>query len=142
MKPPNFLYGSCACGLLWENHTLCAGKILKWPKFGHLWPKIGHFWPNLKLSKVFGLSLPNSTIKLSNFWYESCYYMFFFRKKIDFMLGKFWDDQNLAICCQNLAIFDQNWHFWEFLTYNFQTPLQIFLKFALETNFDVFFQKK
>ena len=27
--------------------------------------------------------------------------------------------------------FDQNWQFWEFLTYNFQTPLWIFLIFGI-----------
>ena len=29
----------------------------------------------------------------------------FFEKTIVYMLGKFWDGQNLAICGQNLAIF-------------------------------------
>ena len=44
----NFWYGNYPCGLLWENHSVYAGKILRWPKFGHLWPK-------LIVLKVFGL---------------------------------------------------------------------------------------
>ena len=39
---------------LQESYILYAGKILRWPKFGHLWPesghllaKFGHFWPKL-----------------------------------------------------------------------------------------------
>ena len=39
----NFWYGNYPCGLLWENHSVYAGKILRWPKFGHLWPKFGRF---------------------------------------------------------------------------------------------------
>ena len=31
---PNFWYGSFSFGLLWENHTLYAGKILIWRIFG------------------------------------------------------------------------------------------------------------
>ena len=39
----NFWYGNYPCGFLLENHSIYAGKILRWPKFGHLWPKFGHF---------------------------------------------------------------------------------------------------
>ena len=58
----------------------------------------------------------------------------FFEKIIVYMPGKFWDGQNLAIFCQN-------WQFWEFLTYNFQTPLWIFLIFGMEVVFIVLFEK-
>ena len=43
MNLPNFWYGSCSYGPLWENHTLYAGKILIWRNFGNLRPKFGHF---------------------------------------------------------------------------------------------------
>ena len=34
MNLPNFWYGSCSYGLLWENHTLHAWKFLIWRNFG------------------------------------------------------------------------------------------------------------
>ena len=37
--------------------------------------------------------------------------------------------------------FGQNWQFWEFLTYNFQTPPWIFLIFGMEFVLMVFFEK-
>ena len=46
------------------------------------------------------------------------------------MPGKFWNDQKLAICGQN---FDQNWHFWEVLTHNFQTLPYRFLEIVALT---------
>ena len=64
----------------------------------------------------------------------------FFEKTIVPMLGKFWDDRNLAICGQNLAIFGQNWQFWR-LTFNFQTLLWIFLIFCMEVVLMVFFEE-
>ena len=76
----NFWYGNYPCGLLWENHTLYAEKILIWRNFGHLRPKFGHF------------------------------------------LAK-------------------NWQYWEFLTYNFQTPLWIFLIFSMKIVLMVLFEK-
>ena len=39
------------------------------------------------------------------------------------------------------AIFGQNWQFWEFLAYNFQTPLRIFLIFGMEVFLMLFFVK-
>ena len=65
----------------------------------------------------------------------------FFEKIIVYMPGQFWDGQKLAICGQSLAIFGQNWQFWEVLTYNFQTPLWIFLIFGMEVVFIFLFEK-
>ena len=48
----NFWYGNYPCGLLWENHTLYAGKILISRNFGHFRPKFGHFWPKLTVLRV------------------------------------------------------------------------------------------
>ena len=39
------------------------------------------------------------------------------------------------------AIFGQNWQFWEFLTYNFQTRLWIFLIYGMEVVLVVFFEE-
>ena len=63
-----------------KNHSVYAGKILRWPKFGHLWPKI---WP----------------------------------------------------------FFCQNWQFWRFMAFNFQTLLRIFLIFGMEVVLMVLFEK-
>ena len=38
-------------------------------------------------------------------------------------------------------LFGQKWQFWKVLTYNFQTPLWIFLIFCTEVVFMVFFEK-
>ena len=43
----------------------------------------------------------------------------YFEEIILYMPGKFWFGEILAIKDENLAIFGQNWLFWEFLTYNF-----------------------
>ena len=58
--------------------------------------------------------------------------MVFFEEIILYMPGKFWFGEILAILDENLVIFGQNWLFWEFLTYNFQTQLWIFLIFGME----------
>ena len=50
MNLPNFWYGSCSNGLLWENHTLYAGKNLVWRNFGPFKAKI---WPFLAKIAVF-----------------------------------------------------------------------------------------
>ena len=47
---PNFWYGSCSYGVLWENHTLYAGKILVWRNFSHFKAKI---WPFLSKIVIF-----------------------------------------------------------------------------------------
>ena len=65
----------------------------------------------------------------------------FFEKIIVYMPGKFCDDQNLAICGQILAILGQNWQFWRFLAFNFQTPLWIYLIFGMEVVLMVLFEK-
>ena len=43
MNLPNFWYGSCSYGVLLENHTLYAGKILVWRNFGHFKVKNSQF---------------------------------------------------------------------------------------------------
>ena len=63
----NFWYVNYTCGFLWENHCVYAGKILRWPKFGHLWPK-------LTVLRVFYVKLPNADMNNPNFWYGSCSY--------------------------------------------------------------------
>ena len=53
MNLPNFWYGSYSHGLLWENHTLYAWKILIWLSFGHSRQKFGHFFPKLTVLRLF-----------------------------------------------------------------------------------------
>ena len=43
MNLHNFWYGSCSSGVLWENHSLFAGKILGWQNFGHFKVKNSQF---------------------------------------------------------------------------------------------------
>ena len=58
-----------------------------------------------------------------------------------FMPGKFWYGKILAIWRPKFGHFVQNWEFREFLTYNFQTPLWIFLIFGMEVVLMVLFEK-
>ena len=44
MNLSNFWYGSCSYGVLWENHTLYAGKILVWRNFGPFNPTGHGYW--------------------------------------------------------------------------------------------------
>ena len=64
MNLPNFWYGSCSYGVLWENHTLYAGKILVWQNFGHFKAKI---WP-----VIF-----KRCYEWYYFWYRTCSMGFF-----------------------------------------------------------------
>ena len=117
MNLPNFWYGSCSYGPLWENHTLYTGKSLIWRNFVHLRPFLGQFW------QLWGiLAYLNAAMNLPNFWYGRCSY------------GHLWENHTLyagkILIWRNLVhirpFFGQNWQFWEFLTYNFQTQLWIF----------------
>ena len=80
-----------------------------WPFLAKIWPflaKKWQFWKFLVYNfqrllwnfLIFGMKI---VLKL------------FFEKIILYMPRKFWDDQNLAICGQNLSIFDQNWQFFQ-----------------------------
>ena len=53
------------------------------------------------------------------------------------MPRKFWYGEFFC----HLPFFGQNWEFWEFLTYNFQMPLWIFLIFGMEVVLMVLFEK-
>ena len=132
MNLPNFWYGSCSYGPLWENHTLYTGKILIWRKFGHIRPKFGHFSAKIDSFESF---LPITSKRR----YEST----------QFLVWKLflWSSlrKSYSICLENSDLaklwpyktkiwpfFGKNWLFWEFLTYNFQTQLWIFLIFVME----------
>ena len=128
MNLPNFWYGSCSYGLLWENHTLYAGKILIWRNLVHLRPFFGQnwqFWEFLTYNfqtllwifLIFGMEVV---------------LMVFFEKIISISL----ENSDMAKFCpfktKIWPFFGQNWLFWEFFTYNFQTLLWIFLIFGME----------
>ena len=51
-----------------------------------------------------------------------------------------WENSDMAKFGPFKAIFGQNWQFLEFLTYNFQTQLWIFLIFGMEVVLMVLFQ--
>ena len=135
MNLPNFWYGSCSYDPLWENHTLYTGEILIWRIFGHgiakFCPFKAEFWAYnfqtpLRIFLIFGRKLLlRSSLRKS---YSIC------RENSDMVecwpfKTKIW------------PFFCQNWQFWEFFTYNFQTPLWIFLIFGMEVVFMVLFEK-
>ena len=68
MNLPNFWYGSCSNGLLWENHTPYAGKILVWRNFDPFKAKI---WPFLfKINIILIIYMPGK-IWYSEFWLKT-----------------------------------------------------------------------
>ena len=134
MNLPNFWYGSCSYGLLWKNHTLYARKILIGRIFCH---GIAEFCPFKANFRVLGVWLPNATMNIPNFSYESCSYGFL-SENHTLYAGKILILRNLA---HLRPIFSQNWLFWEFLTYNYQTLLWIFLIFGMEVALTVLFEK-
>ena len=137
MNLPNFWYGSCSYGPLWENHTVYAWKILIWWIFGHLSPKFGHLLGKNDSFERFWPITPKRRYESSSFLVWKLLLSSSLRK-------------SYSICCKNSdmakfgpfkAIFGQNWQFWEFFTFNFQTPLWIFLIFGMEVVLMVFFEK-
>ena len=128
MNLPNFWYGSCSDGPLSENHTLYAWKILIWRNLVHLRPFFGQNWQFWEFL-TYNFQTP---LWIFLIFCMAVVLMVFFEKIILYMPGKFWYGKILAIQDENLAIFGQNWLFWEFFTYNFQTQLWIFLIFGIE----------
>ena len=129
----NFWYGNSPCVLLWENHSVYAGKILTWPKFGHLLPK---FLAKIDNLRVYDLLLSNAAMNHLYFWYGI------------FSYGLLWENHTLyAGKIMIWRNFDHLSHFWPKLTvlrvlaYNFQTPLWILLSFGMEVVLLVFFEK-
>ena len=119
----SFWYGNYPSGLLWENHSVYARKILRWPKFGYLWPKFGHFLAKIDSYESFlwKLFLWSSLRKLYFICWENS------------DMAEFWPFKTkIWHFCQNLQI-------WEFLTYNFQMPRWLFLIFGMEVVLIVFF---
>ena len=142
MNLPNFWYGSCSYNLLWGSLTLNALKISDFVRnFGHLSQKVGHFCQNCLfwvfltynfqtqpwIFLIFGmellwiLTLSGEQIILCLVFGIEVGFIVLFQKI--YMLGKFWYGE----ICPFKAIFGQNWQFLEFLAYNFQTRLWIFL---------------
>ena len=118
--------------VFFEKIIVYAGKILRWPKFGH-------FWPKLTILKILAFNFQTPLWIFLIFGMEVVL-MMLFEKIILYMLGKVWYGKLLVIG-QNLAIFWPKLKVWEFLTYNIQTPLWIFLFFGMEVLLMVFFEK-
>ena len=141
MNLPNFWYGSCSYGPLWENHTLYAGKIMIWQKF---WPFVAKIWPFLAKIDSFKSLWPitfkhryNSSSFLAQrlFWWSSLRKSYSICQENSDM-AKFWPFKTRI-----LATLCQNWQFWKLLASSFQTPLWIFLIFGMEVVLMVFFEK-
>ena len=108
------------------------GKILTWPRFGHLLQVFGQNW---QFESLWPITL------------KRCYESFYFWYGI-FSYGLLWENHSLyagkILIWQN---FDHLSHFWQKLTvlrvlaYNFQTPLWILLSFGMEVVLLVFFEK-
>ena len=140
MNLPNFWYRSCSYGALWGNHTLYAWKIRIWQNFGHktkVWPFFGQnwlFWEFL----TYNFQMP---LWIFLIFGMKVVFMDFFEKIILYVpensdFTTFW-----LFKTKILPFFGQNWQFWEFLTYNFQTPPWIFLIFGMEVVLMVLFEK-
>ena len=69
----SFLYGIFSYGLLWENHSLYAGKILIWRNFDHL----SHFWPKLTVLRVSAYNFQTPLWILLSFGMEVVLLVFF-----------------------------------------------------------------
>ena len=95
-------------------------KTLKTVNFGKKWPNFRLKWPKFRQIRIF---------------------QEIFEEIILYMPWKFQFCKVLAILNENLAIFGQNWQFWEFLAYNFHTPLRIFLIFGMEVVLMALFEK-
>ena len=129
-----FLCWSCSYDPHWENHTLYAGKTLIWRNLVHLRPFFGQNWLFLEFLTY---NFPTPLWIFLIFWYGNCCY------------GLLWENHTLyagkILIWRNLVLlrpfFGQNWQFWEFLTYNFQNPLWIFLFFGMEVVLMVLFEK-
>ena len=78
MNLTNFWYGSCSYGLLWENHTLCARKILIWQSFGHLSQFLPVCWCLFDnfcfLNQVYGLRRDKKSLVCDNFFLLILFY--------------------------------------------------------------------
>ena len=120
-------------------------KILVRPLGAFLTPKIFKIPPKMVIFKSYWILLKIST--LSNLMLL-----------ILFLLWKLflWSSlrKSYSVCRENSDMkeflpfktkiwpfFGENWQFWEFLTYNFQTPLWIFLIFGMEGVLMVLFEK-
>ena len=102
-----------------------------WPKFGHLCSK---FWHRQKLTDFWDCI--QTAMNLPNFWYGSCSYGSFLENHtLHARKTLIW--QFFCNSCQNLA-FLPKFTVWEFLAYNFQTPLWMYLAFCMEVILMVF----
>ena len=132
MNLPNFWYGSCSYGFHSEYHPQYARKILIWRNFGHLRPKFGHFFG--QNCQFWEFLTYNYQTRL---WIFLIYGMevvlvVFFEEIILYMPGKFYLAKLWPFKTKIWPFFGKNWLFWEFLWYNFQTQLWIFLIFCME----------
>ena len=108
MNLPSFLYGSCSYGVLWENHTLYAWKILIWRNFGHLRRKFGHFWPSCFWCYWFPVCFC-SIIRFSDIFFETAHQIWL---KLGHKLGTITLNQRMAVLCLGKFLF---WLFKPFL---------------------------
>ena len=60
----NFRYRNYIFGPLLQKHNVCAGKILKWPKFLSFWPFFFPFWPQMPILVYLFQTLHQHFIKL------------------------------------------------------------------------------
>ena len=105
MNLPNFWYGSCSNGLLWENHTLCAGKILIWRKFGHSRPKFPVFLAKIDTFESFWPITSKRRYECSYFLYwklflwSSSFLIFYFNFSVFYVFALFRGTNHTSSCC-------------------------------------------
>ena len=104
MTLPHFCHRGCFDGLLWENHTLYARKILIWQNSNHSRPEFGHFLPKLTVWEFLASSFQTPLRILLIFCMEVVL-MVFFEKIMLYMPGEFWYGKILAFFKTKI------WHF-------------------------------
>ena len=143
MNLPNFWYGSCSYGPLWENNTLYAGKILIWQNFGHLRPKFDHFLPKLTEFLVpciavgtYGLAFVRSSVRSSVRQRSQNLFIWiywFLAQSWGFLIQRKWRFRILPekSCLAVIGLFlSKNGHFWPKINvsaYFSKSPHRVFL---------------
>ena len=99
------------------------------------WSQMAKFWPSQNFPGIYTMIFSKKTARLVSV--KSTEKLIKNRSyRINLI---FWPTKTLK--AKIWPFFGQNWQFWEFLTYNFQTPLWIFLIFGMEVVLMVLFEK-
>ena len=120
---------------LWSSLRKSYSICLENSDLAKFWSFKAKIWPFLaKIDSFESFSTYNFQTRLWIFliFGMEVVLMVLFEKIILYMPGKHLIWWNFGYLRPKFCHFFQNWQFWEFFTYNFQTPLWIFLSFGME----------